>query len=632
MVSGSLMAFLAVSLLLVLTGLAPSTKGVEFLLRGVSIPTDGSGRLLITDISLRNGQNNTSDEDALFCHATKDVTMIREVHIGDWYLETDFETTTAYGKRIDGDNDRGWTRNREYAVNVSGVYYRLVRLKRVSETAVEGKFTCHIPGDSNNNRSLLILYPILSVETVIEVVTEDQFRVHCISTGGRVLNMSVTEPHGVVSPLSNIQPVGTRRWMGNDSYSGVTGTLEGADDGDAYNCTASNGVSSATDSIVIGAVSKPVIESLERVSLTVVRVEWSQPPGGAAVTGYVLFYYDGSVTRNKSVSSTSTEITVSSATLIYVISVMALSEEPFLPRRSAWETITLCKCYDEHTQQKATQTQHLHLYMELINPNTSSNTNTVAPLRHPGSPKGVVVDGSEITSVRVSWEAVENADYYTVSFSAAVGDDQEGLCRDDSHSACVTAVDVPTASITVGGDVGSNETSSLRAYATYSVTVVAFSDKWGKTVGSEATRLTTLQRGSAAVPGRVTARSLSSTVISVQWSGLSPCRLVNGVIVRYRVQYRAQFSGLVGSKEVTGNWSSGAETELTGLTPSTNYSIAVAAVNEQGDVGDYSRPVTVRTLPGSTSKESRNSVIIGATMACIGIVLGFSGTVIGCLF
>ena len=78
------------------------------------------------------------------------------------------------------------------------------------------------------------------------------------------------------------------------------------------------------------AVRKPVIESLERVSPTGVRVEWSQPPGGAAVTGYVVFYYDGSVTRNKSIPSTSTEITVSSATLIYVISVMALSEEPFL--------------------------------------------------------------------------------------------------------------------------------------------------------------------------------------------------------------------------------------------------------------------------------------------------------------
>ena len=82
-------------------------------------------------------------------------------------------------------------------------------------------------------------------------------------------------------------------------------------------------------------VSKPVIESVERVSPTNVIVEWSQPPGGATVTGYVVFYCDGSVTRNKRVPPTSTEVTVSSATAIHVISVMALSEEPFLPRRVA---------------------------------------------------------------------------------------------------------------------------------------------------------------------------------------------------------------------------------------------------------------------------------------------------------
>ena len=53
---------------------------------------------------------------------------------------------------------------------------------------------------------------------VVEVVSEDQFRVHCISTGGRVLNMSITGPHGVVSPLSDIQAVGNQTWMGNDGY------------------------------------------------------------------------------------------------------------------------------------------------------------------------------------------------------------------------------------------------------------------------------------------------------------------------------------------------------------------------------------------------------------------------------
>ena len=222
----------------------------------------------------------------------------------------------------------------------------------------------------------------------------------------------------------------------------------------------------------------------------------------------------------------------------------------------------------------------------------------------------VVADSDSTSAVRVSWEAVEDADYYTVSFSAAVGDNQEGLCTDDYHSANVT-VNVSTASIAVREDVDSNETSLLRVYTTYSVTVVAFSSVWGR--GSVTTMFTVFQKGkhkaarllgsslntgSAAAPGNVSAIAVSSTVISVQWSGLSPCRLVNGLIVKYRVQYRAQSGGMVQSKEVAGNWSSGAETELTGLTPSTYYSIEVAAVNEDGDVGVYSHPVTVKTLPG----------------------------------
>ena len=69
----------------------------------------------------------------------------------------------------------------------------------------------------------------------------------------------------------------------------------------------------------------------------------------------------------------------------------------------------------------------------------------------------------------------------------------------------------------------------------------------------------------------------------------------------YRVQYGVQSGGLVLTKEVTGNWSSGGETDLTGLTPSTNYSIAVAAVNEEGTVGLYSDPVIVETESSDTT-------------------------------
>ena len=69
--------------------------------------------------------------------------------------------------------------------------------------------------------------------------------------------------------------------------------------------------------------------SLVQVSATAVRVEWSQPSGGASVTGYVLHYSDGSTDRSMSaaVSSTSADITgLVNDSRTYSISVEATSE------------------------------------------------------------------------------------------------------------------------------------------------------------------------------------------------------------------------------------------------------------------------------------------------------------------
>ena len=120
------------------------------------------------------------------------------------------------------------------------------------------------------------------------------------------------------------------------------------------------------------------------------------------------------------------------------------------------------------------------------------------------------MDGSETAS---AWEAVEGADNYTVLFSAVLGDDQEGLCRNESHSASVT---VYGSTNYVEEDVGSNVTSYLRAYTTYSVTVVAFSDVWGRTVGSEPITFTTPQRSKQAI--------LSLGTLSIVMTDLSVCR------------------------------------------------------------------------------------------------------------
>ncbi|CAI8048765.1 Receptor-type tyrosine-protein phosphatase F [Geodia barretti] len=87
---------------------------------------------------------------------------------------------------------------------------------------------------------------------------------------------------------------------------------------------------------------------------------------------------------------------------------------------------------------------------------------------------------------------------------------------------------------------------------------------------------------------------MSSTAISVEWEGLTQCELVNGLIVKYRVVFRAETGG-VQSTEQSGTWDSSSNVSLSGLTPSTNYFIQVAAVNEEGDVGQYSDTISVRT-------------------------------------
>ena len=109
--------------------------------------------------------------------------------------------------------------------------------------------------------------------------------------------------------------------------------------------------------------------------------------------------------------------------------------------------------------------------------------------------------------------------------------------------------------------------------------------------------------GAGEAPGDVRAEAESSTEISVQWSGLSNCRLVNGPITQYRVQFTANgraetVDQVLGDGE---DWMSGGRVTLTGLTSLTNYSISVAAVNENGDVGLYSDPLTVLPLQASRS-------------------------------
>ena len=149
---------------------------MELYFRGDSIRTDGSEHFLIINISLHNEQTSTSDENAIFCVSSRNVAEIRPLPTeGDWYLDPEVDATTngPSGVRISTREDtdiwspltwssnsiHGWTWGRNSTRANDGNFHQLVGLKRVSDTAVEGKFTCHIPNDDNNNRFLLILYP-----------------------------------------------------------------------------------------------------------------------------------------------------------------------------------------------------------------------------------------------------------------------------------------------------------------------------------------------------------------------------------------------------------------------------------------------------------------------------------------
>ena len=90
-----------------------------------------------------------------------------------------------------------------------------------------------------------------TVTAAIEVVTgTSTFRVRCTSTGGRALNMDVSGPNENTDISSNIQPVGTRMYLGSDSYTATTEVPFDGMAGDVYQCNVTS-VTSRTGSVTL---------------------------------------------------------------------------------------------------------------------------------------------------------------------------------------------------------------------------------------------------------------------------------------------------------------------------------------------------------------------------------------------
>ena len=109
-----------------------------------------------------------------------------------------------------------------------------------------------------------------------------------------------------------------------------------------------------------------------------------------------------------------------------------------------------------------------------------------------------MVDGVDDTSVTVSWGTVDDADRYTVTLTKTrTTSTQQGLCIPDGHVVTVEAPSTSTsrtsASIGVGEMLAEDDTTMLRAYTTYSITVVAVNDVTGSSGDSVAITVTTTQ-------------------------------------------------------------------------------------------------------------------------------------------
>ena len=95
---------------------------------------------------------------------------------------------------------------------------------------------------------LIISSTVTGVTALMKVKSgrKGTFRVQCTSYGGGGLNVSVT---GASNFSTNIRRVIDSNGVGKDTYFATTDIISGGNDGDMYQCTASNGVSSKTNSV-----------------------------------------------------------------------------------------------------------------------------------------------------------------------------------------------------------------------------------------------------------------------------------------------------------------------------------------------------------------------------------------------
>ena len=306
---------------------------------------------------------------------------------------------------------------------------------------------------------------------------------------------------------------------------------------------------------------------------TSVSVSWTAPTSGGPVTRYDIYYVanGGPSTSGGSTNSTSYVLTNLQVGVQSNISVIAVGTS--LPSPSANAIMS---------------ESHLKV-INVIHPSLLSHSTSV-----PSTPSLTITQVTS-TSITVMWSQPggEIGTTYTLSYT------YQGPCAGAGGGGSVSVGTATQYTIT-----------GLQEFSAYTLTITASIGVGSSPPASvlvntssagESDDLITrwltpcLPIAPSAPPNNLTEVNKTSSSVTISW-GEVPCQDQNSVIVGYKVLYGAVTSGVGGTVATSGR-----ALTVNGLSPYTNYSIEVSAVNSDGAMGPYSSPLFVVTDQSSMS-------------------------------
>ena len=210
----------------------------------------------------------------------------------------------------------------------------------------------------------------------------------------------------------------------------------------------------------------------------------------------------------------------------------------------------------------------------------------------------VTLTDAMATGVTVGWNSQGGVDSYEVLYNRTTGSAQQGACPDFVDMGSATAD---------GGDT-SLTLQNIEEFSSYTITVIAMNRiaSVGTAVefmtpsagmiivsNSQGSVLLSVSFPTASSPPSVVLVASTNTTIAVSWTALS-CINQNSqfTIINYAIRYGRESDSERTTVVVPGTCTASI---VSNLEPGTRYSIEVAAVNSNGETGEFSDPIVEST-------------------------------------